>query len=141
MKSGKIKYRCKRKMIEKTKEWQKNHREQCSRRVREWRANNPEQHTNNHNKHYAKNREQILKQNSKWRKNNRDKVNARWRQRMKDDPEFKLSVVLRVRLNEALKNNQKTGSAVRDLGCSIAELKTYLESKFHPHPVTGENMS
>jgi hypothetical protein len=33
-------------------------------------------------------------------------------------------------LNAAIKNNQKIGSAVKDLGCSIEELKIYLESKF-----------
>jgi hypothetical protein len=29
-----------------------------------------------------------------------------------------------------LKRSQKTGSAVRDLGCTISELKKHLESKF-----------
>ena len=37
---------------------------------------------------------------------------------------------LRSRLNKAIKGNYKTGSAVRDLGCSIKELKKYLESKW-----------
>lgn len=37
---------------------------------------------------------------------------------------------LRSRLYDALKNNQKIGSAVSDLGCSIEELKVHLESKF-----------
>lgn len=31
-----------------------------------------------------------------------------------------------------LKKNRKTGSAVRDLGCSIKELKQRLESQFQP---------
>ena len=35
----------------------------------------------------------------------------------------------------AIKKSQKTGSAVRDLGCSIAELKIYLEKKFQPSMV------
>lgn len=30
----------------------------------------------------------------------------------------------------AIRSNAKSGSAVRDLGCSIANLKLYLESKF-----------
>ena len=30
----------------------------------------------------------------------------------------------------AIKKNQKSGSAVKDLGCTISELKNYLESKF-----------
>ena len=37
---------------------------------------------------------------------------------------------LRNRLNQAIKNNQKIGSAVSDLGCSIEELKAHLESQF-----------
>lgn len=50
--------------------------------------------------------------------------------RRKTDPNFKLILLLRMRLNKALKNNQKTGSAVRDLGCTVTELKFYLEGKF-----------
>ena len=39
---------------------------------------------------------------------------------------------MRNRLRCAIKGNFKSGSAVKDLGCSIDELKTYLESKFKP---------
>jgi hypothetical protein len=52
--------------------------------------------------------------------------------RSKVDINFKLSNSLRSRLWHALKDNQKTGSAVKDLGCSIGEFKLYLESKFQP---------
>lgn len=38
----------------------------------------------------------------------------------------------------AMKKNSKHGSAVRDLGCSIEEFKTHLESKFQ-HGMTWEN--
>jgi len=48
----------------------------------------------------------------------------------KIDPNFKLKVTLRSRLNTAIKRKYKSGSAVRDLGCTIEELKVYLESKF-----------
>jgi hypothetical protein len=37
---------------------------------------------------------------------------------------------LRSRLWQALNKNHKSGSAVRDLGCSIEDLKKHLESKF-----------
>jgi hypothetical protein len=37
---------------------------------------------------------------------------------------------LRSRLSNALSNDQKVGSAVRDLGCSIEELKKHLQSQF-----------
>jgi hypothetical protein len=44
----------------------------------------------------------------------------------------KIANNLRGRLSQAIKNNYKSGSAVRDLGCSIDELRQYLESKFQP---------
>lgn len=45
---------------------------------------------------------------------------------------FRLRKNLRVRLCAAIKGKQKTGSAVSDLGCSVEELKQYLESRFQP---------
>jgi hypothetical protein len=50
----------------------------------------------------------------------------------KKDPLFKLQNNLRIRLITAIKQGSKAGSAVKDLGCSIEELKQYLESKFQP---------
>ena len=40
----------------------------------------------------------------------------------------------------AIKSNQKTGSAVKDLGCSIEEFKIYIESKFYNRK-NGEAMT
>ena len=76
-----------------------------------------------------------------YRKANVDKIKAQTKaykisirdknkERYKTDIQYKLSVLLRARFLMALKRNQKTGSAVRDLGCSIGELQTHLESKF-----------
>ncbi len=50
--------------------------------------------------------------------------------RKRTDINYKLAIILRSRLNKALRGNYKAGSAVRDLGCSIPELKIYLESKW-----------
>lgn len=50
--------------------------------------------------------------------------------RPSQDEGFRLARNLRKRLRTALKDNFKTGSAVADLGCSIYDFKTYLESKF-----------
>jgi len=44
----------------------------------------------------------------------------------------KLAVNLRGRLNKALKGNYKSGSTVKDLGCSIEKLKQHIESKWQP---------
>lgn len=49
-----------------------------------------------------------------------------------NDIQFKLTVTLRNRLRAAIKGNFKSGSAVRDLGCTIEELKARLESMWHP---------
>lgn len=72
-------------------------------------------------KHYELNKTRILAQNYKYSK-----------KRLQTDASFKLARNLRCRLNKAIKNCQKTGSAIEDLGCSIEELKLYLESKFKP---------
>lgn len=61
---------------------------------------------------------------------NKDKINFYFNNRRKTDIQFKLSHNLRVRLISAIKGNYKVGSAVKDLGCSVEELKSYLESKF-----------
>lgn len=43
---------------------------------------------------------------------------------------WKIASKLRIRLNKAVGRNIKVGSAVRDLGCSIAEFKTYIAAQF-----------
>jgi hypothetical protein len=63
------------------------------------------------------------------------------KKKLKDDSEYKLRKLLRIRLNKALHGKAKGGSTVKDLGCSISFLITYLESKFMPHSDTGEQMT
>ena len=60
------------------------------------------------------------------------------KQRKRRDINFKLATNARTRLNQALKTNQKIGSAVTGLGCSVEELRQYLELKFQPG-MTWEN--
>lgn len=68
--------------------------------------------------------------------------NTEYKQNLrKNDINYKLADLLRTRIRSAIKNNQKAGSAVSDLGCSIQEAKQYLESKFYHHPITGERMT
>lgn len=92
------------------------------------------------------------KYNSLYRKNNKEALavyraiygvtymSTYVKKRMKEDIQFKLSFLLRGRLRDALKSNAKKGSAVRDLGCTIQELKQYLEAKFKPG-MTWDNWS
>ena len=55
---------------------------------------------------------------------------AKLKIRKEQNINLKLSLLLRGRFSKAVKGNFKAGSAVKDLGCSIQELKEYLEKQF-----------
>jgi len=97
---------------------------------KKWRADNPDKVAKHHNnsKSYQKT----------YGKENRAKITKQQADRLINNPLLKLKKVLRNRLLIAIKSNYKNGSAVKDLGCSIRELKIYLESKFQPG-MTWEN--
>lgn len=108
---------------------------------RAWDIANPEKKKRISKNYYETNREkyknyrEIHKNEKKmydkaYRKANRDKINKARRDKKKNDPQYKLSILLRNRIRNALKGNYKSGSAIKDLGCSIEYLKNYLESKF-----------
>ena len=78
------------------------------------------------------NKDKIKLSGKVYRESNKDKINSYFKNKTKTDIQYKLGKNLRGRLGSAVKNNQKAGSAVRDLGCTIPELKQYLESKFLP---------
>ena len=69
--------------------------------------------------YYKKNRRKILDRNESYHQN-----------KLKSNTQYRLAYILRCRLRTALNKKYKAGHAVKDLGCSITELKIYLESKF-----------
>jgi len=87
-------------------------------------------------KYYIKNEASILSYKKRWEVINRVKnllqQNRYTKLRRKTDIQFKLACALRSRLRFAIKNGAKVGSAVRDLGCTIDELKIWIEKKFQP---------
>jgi len=100
-----------------------------------------------HKIYYQNNKLAFSENNKKWRKENPEKFQQyrkKWRdknphyhsdyekERRINDLDFKLRGVLRSRLFKATRNICKKGSAVQDLGCTIPELMSYLESKFQP---------
>ena len=112
----------------KEKEYNKNHIEE----IIEYRENNREK-ANEYAKEYRENnREKANEYAKEYNKNHKEETNKRHNNRKKTDINYKLACNLRSRLNVAIKNNQKSGSAVDDLGCSIPRLRIYLESKFQP---------
>lgn len=91
-----------------------------------------------------KNRHEKQVENKQYKLDNPDKVRKQGRRYQNDkrhtDDNFRLGCNLRNRLYDAMKHNTKSVSAVRDLGCSLEELRSYLEAKFHSNPDTGEVM-
>jgi hypothetical protein len=96
-----------------------------------------------------KNIEKLQKINAEWRKNNHEyvlkknreyyhdnkeilnkKALIRIKNRRKIDINYRMKLSLRSRLHEALKGNTKAISTIKLLGCSIPELRLYLETKF-----------
>jgi hypothetical protein len=59
--------------------------------------------------------------------------------RRKTDINFRVACALRCRLKSALKENWKTGSAVRDLGCTIDFLIAYLQEQFYDSKMSWDN--
>ncbi len=118
-------------------------REKVRKTCHKWRVANPEKVSKGMRKYRAANREKFREASRKYREANPEKTketNRKWsaanpdyhKERLKTDPQYRLAYLLRIRLNGALKNNQKTGSAVRDLGCTIPALQAHLEARFRP---------
>lgn len=82
--------------------------------------------------YHWKNREEILNKKREYssRKEVRSSVNEKCKERYNSDVNYKLRSLIRSRINLAIKDKQKSGSAIENLGCSIDELIVYLESKF-----------
>ena len=118
---------------ERQKIYEKKHKKERSVRQKKYYQNNDEYKTkasqyyneyksrirDKQKKYYEDNKTKILKKHKKYRSN-----------KIKTDINYKLAANLRTRLYVSIRKDYKSGSAVKDLGCSIPELKTYLESKF-----------
>lgn len=112
---------------------------------RKWKKNHPLQNKEINRAYREKNKERIKIYNKLYREKNQKRISEKQKRDRRANPEkgsiyrklkretniqYKLKGLLRHRVYLAIKNNQKRGSAVRDLGCTIPELKTYLEGQF-----------
>lgn len=84
-----------------------------------WRIKNKIKVAASEKSYYHSNKSRILSIKAKYES-----------ERRRTDINFRLKKNLRSRLANAIKNNHKSGSAIKNLGCSISELKIYLEFKF-----------
>ena len=95
-----------------------------------YRDENKDKSKQYHKEYYINNKEYINKRNKRWADSHRNEHRLYMAERINSDIGFRLAKNLRTRLYLAIKNNWKTGSAVSDLGCSIDELKVYLQNRF-----------
>jgi hypothetical protein len=125
----------KEKLKEYYKEYNKKYREKLSAYHKEWWEKNKQKVNEKRKNKYntdSKYREELKEKSKQFSKTYSYKKKRRENdfKRRRSDIQWKLSQVLRVRLNKAIRNNQKVGSAVHDLGCTIEELKIHLENQF-----------
>ena len=116
--------------LELARTYRREHQEEVKEYQRNYRENNKEASAEYHREYHLANSEKHAEYQANYRKANRDKARAYVRNRLDTDVQYRLSMGIRSRMRQAIKNGYKSGSAVNDLGCSINELKVHLESLF-----------
>ena len=125
---------------EKYKEWGKKsrekHKDKTNERNKKWKENNQDHVKEYSKKRYEENKDQIKKTKKAWREKNKEEILEYRRNytknRLKNDPIFKLISSIRNRINFGFKRNgyKKESKTYEILGCSYDEFKVYLENKF-----------
>jgi len=89
-----------------------------------------------------KHRERIMNNPVKLKKR-REYLNAYQKRRREADTFFRIRSSLTARLSQFLRisNSVKKGSIFNLIGCSKEFLRSYLEKKFYPNPLTNEQMT
>ena len=113
--------------------------------VERWRNANREKVRKITNKSSAKHKEARRANSRDWYEKNKEHksrktIEYRKTDAYKNNVQFKLRDVLRARLHTALRGKKKLVSSVKNLGCTIEELKIHLEQKFKPG-MTWDNWS
>ncbi|MGI9460164.1 MAG: hypothetical protein ACR2NF_09215 [Pirellulales bacterium] len=102
---------------------------------KQYREDNPDKVSAIKKQCYENKKDQYLKTHKVYRQANKLRRNAWERKRSRTDVHYRIKNILRKRLVNALKQHYKSGSAVRDLGCSIEFLKENIARQFY----TDEN--
>jgi hypothetical protein len=114
------------------REYHTRNRDRILEKQAEYRNNNLEKISEAKKRCYENKKEEYLFKGKTYREENREKRNKHSRERSSVDIQFKLANNLRKRMSKMIHGINKSGSAVKDLGCSVEEFKIYLESLFQP---------
>ncbi len=74
------------------------------------------------------NHEKVKASKLKWYTENKEKITKYKRDKYHNDLQYKLSMNLRRRINQALNKSKKSKSTLKLLGCSLDDFKKHLES-------------
>jgi len=122
-------------------------------RNKKWKADNKDEYRKRKKiydrKYYEKTKESRSGIRHQYYSKNKERIKERFKERLvydkehhlelkracnsrryKNDIQYKLGILLRGRLRSVLNGGIKSGSSVRDLGCTIEELKEHIESLF-----------
>ena len=101
---------------------------------------NKEKYSKYRKQYYILNKEKLSAYGKQYNASNRGKNAAAKKYKYQNDVQFRLAEILRGRIRGAVKEGWKLGSAVKDLGCTVEELKFYLEGQFQDG-MTWDNWS
>jgi hypothetical protein len=122
------------------KRWRDANKERHAVNSKRWRVANKEKVSSQNKKRYERNKEKRSAYAKRHYEANKEKIFARERERRKTDVMFVLAATLRCRVRNALRQQScRKGDKTIDLvGCTVAEFRDWLESKFLPG-MTWEN--
>lgn len=95
-----------------------------------YRRRHPERVRAQTKAYYRRNAERCRQASRTYAKNNRALINSKRTEYARKNPSFRLAAALRARILTALKKGFKSKRTLDLLGCSIANFRIYLESKF-----------
>lgn len=78
------------------------------------------------------NKERLKEYFKKYHTEHKDEKRTYEANKKASDINYRICHSLRNRIRLAIKNKQKVGSAVRDLGCSIGSFRLFIENQFEP---------
>src|SRR5579864_2418006 len=103
--------------------------------MKKYREENKEYFAIKRHEYYLVHKAELLEQTKKWREENKEILLPKRRKYLQilyaTDIQYRIAKNLRRRLKLALEGNFKTGSAIKDLGCTIEFLTAYLQNKFY----------
>ena len=118
--------------------YRNNHKEEIAARDKKYAENHKEQIQIYRAEYYHQHRDEAISKANEYYANNREecikKAVARKRERLAEDPIFRLECNLRSRVKNAIKSDagEKATGTIELLGCTIQDVRIFLEAEFEP---------